>query len=252
MNASRLNQQAAFFAPAAVMTAWAVVMLHTFATGHLNRLLSPIFRSYVVVAAIVLIALSLVYLLLYQPVMQDAPVTSPRNFARQLGRWLMLLLPVLAAAVLSPDALSSTAEKNRASGPSASYAMPSSGDSDAVKQALAAAPDQPVPMEVTDLITLSHSADQAAKFEGHKIRVVGLYAGGATPKLVRWIMWCCAADAQPASAQLVGGPTNFKDEEWVEVVGTAQFPTVLGNAVPQIQVESIKPTTEPDEPYLSP
>ena len=39
-----IARQISFFAPAAVMSAWAVVMFHTFATGHLNRLLSPMFR----------------------------------------------------------------------------------------------------------------------------------------------------------------------------------------------------------------
>jgi uncharacterized membrane protein YcgQ (UPF0703/DUF1980 family) len=45
---------------------------------------------------------------------------------------------------------------------------------------------------------------------------------------------------------------DWKDSQWLEVVGTAHFPSTLGHAVPQIDVESIKPTQEPDEPYLSP
>ena len=46
----RISRQIAFFAPAAVMSAWATVMLHTIASGHINRLLSPLFRNYVLVA----------------------------------------------------------------------------------------------------------------------------------------------------------------------------------------------------------
>ena len=62
-----IARQISFFAPAAVMSAWATVMLHTIATGHINRLLSPMFRNYVLIAAIALLVLSALYVLLYQP-----------------------------------------------------------------------------------------------------------------------------------------------------------------------------------------
>jgi uncharacterized repeat protein (TIGR03943 family) len=165
----------------------------------------------------------------------------------------------MAAAILSPDALSSTTLANRAAnGPVSSIPMPSfsaTTDSD-VKAALAADPNQPVPVEVTDLITLSHNPAQMPAFTGRKVRAVGLLSGdGGGVKLFRWIMWCCAADAQPASVALSGGnlPTGpFKDDAWYEVTGTAEFPSTLGQVIPRIEVESIKPAQEPDEPYLSP
>ena len=70
---------------------------------------------------------------------------------------------------------------------------------------------------------------------------------------MRWIMWCCAADAQPASVQLSGNLAGtFKEDQWYEITGKAQFPSTLGQVTPRIEVESIKPTVEPDEPYLSP
>ena len=123
------------------------------------------------------------------------------------------------------------------------------------KEVLDADPNQPVPVEVTDLITLARSPDQIKAFDGRKVRSVGLFVQqpGSAPKLVRWIMWCCAADAQPASVELSGNtPGNWKDTEWLEVVGTAHFPSTLGHVVPQIQADTITPTQEPDEPYLSP
>ena len=46
-----LARQIAFFAPAAVLSAWATVMFHTVATGRINELLSPMFRNYVIIAA---------------------------------------------------------------------------------------------------------------------------------------------------------------------------------------------------------
>jgi uncharacterized repeat protein (TIGR03943 family) len=253
---ARIARQILFFAPAAVMSAWGTVMLHTISTGHINRLLSPMFRNYVLTAALLLFVLSALYVLLYQPDSETAPAPALTGRLRQFGRWLVLLVPVIAASVLSPSALSSTTLTNRSS--TAGVApMPSwnTASQKSAQEALAADPNQPVPVEVTDLITLSRSPDQMKAFEGRKVRTVGLLAAqpGHAPKLVRWIMWCCAADAQPASVELGGNVSgDWKENQWLEVVGTAQFPSTLGHVVPRIDVESIKPTQEPDEPYLSP
>jgi uncharacterized repeat protein (TIGR03943 family) len=255
MNASRLS----FFAPAAVLSAWGTVMLHTAAGGHLNRLLSPLFHGCVVTAGVLLIVLSIAYLFLYQPAENPAPALAPAGRVRQLLRWAVLLVPVLAACVLSPDALSNTTLANRANlGTAGAIPMPSlsAATADEIKAAQAADPNQPAPVEVTDLITLSHQPAQMKNFAGRTVRTVGLLANdGSSTKLVRWIMWCCAADAQPVSVTISGGnipPGPYKDDAWYEITGTAQFPSTLGQVVPRIDVTSVKPAQEPDEPYLSP
>jgi uncharacterized repeat protein (TIGR03943 family) len=237
-----------FFAPAAVLSAWGTVMLHTVATGHITRLLSPMFRSYVVIAGVLLLLFAAAYLFLYQPAENTAPALAPTGRLRQLLRWAALLVPIIAASVMSPDALSSTTMANRSTAGAIPMPSFSQTTSDDIKAAQEADPSQPVPVEVTDLITLS----QMQSFDGRLVRTVGLAENG---KLVRWIMWCCAADAQPASVQLTGnldagGP--LKNDAWYEVVGKAEFPSTLGQIVPRIDVQSIKPTQEPDEPYLSP
>jgi uncharacterized repeat protein (TIGR03943 family) len=251
----RISRLILFFAPAAVMSAWATVMLHTIASGHINRLLSPMFRNYVLTAALLLLALSALYVLLYQPTVETAPALAPTGRLRQFGRWLVLLIPVIAASVLSPSALSNPTAIKR--GLDGAAPMPSwNAESQAKeKEVLAADPNQPVPVEVTDLITLSRSPEQMGAFEGRKVRTVGLFVAqpGSAPKLVRWIMWCCAADAMPASVELGGNISgNWKDTQYLEVIGTAHFPSTPGHIVPRIDVESITPTQEPDEPYLSP
>ena len=255
----RLTRHISFFAPAAVMSAWGTVMMHTIASGHINRLLSPMFRSYVFIAAILLFLLSALHLMLYQPTAASVESTSLIRRLRPLGRWLVLLLPVVAASILSPSALSSTTLSNRAALSSTYGAAPMPTMSDTsnrnIQSELAADPNQPVPMEVTDLITVSHSPDQIKAFDGRQVRTIGFFVGqpGQSPKLVRWLMWCCAADAQPVSVELGGNLSgNWKDTQWLEIIGTAQFPSTLGHVIPKIDVTSIKPCPEPDEPYLSP
>jgi uncharacterized repeat protein (TIGR03943 family) len=254
----RLSRQISFFAPAAVMSAWGTVMLHTIASGHINRLLNPMFRSYVLIAAIILFLLSALHLMLYQPATTTHATPFPGRL-RQIGRWLMLLLPIVAASVLSPSALSSTTLANRGNFNSTAGVTPMPTMSDAsnqnVQSALTADPNQPVPMEVTDLITVSRSPKQMEAFAGRQVRTIGFFVGqpGQPPKLVRWMMWCCAADAQPVSVELGGNTAgNWKDTQWLEVIGAAQFPSTLGQVRPQIEVTGIKPVQEPDDPYLSP
>ena len=246
----RLQRQFVFLAPAVVMSAWATVMLHTLVAGHINRLLNPMFRNYVGIAAVVLLALSIFHLLLYRP----NPERMPWRW-RQLGRWLVLLVPVIAAAVLSPAALSDATAQKRAAGPGTGAAMPIYSQTSAqnAQAALESDPKKPSPMEVPDLVTISHSPDMIRKFSGHAVHVVGLFAAGSPPKLMRWIMWCCAADAAPSSVTLagdVGGP--WKDQQWLDVTGTAEFPSTMGQVVPRIDVTAVKKTDEPDEPFLSP
>jgi uncharacterized repeat protein (TIGR03943 family) len=254
----RFARQLSFFAPAAVMSAWATIMLHTIATGHINRLLSPMFRNYVLVAAVLLIVLSALHLMLYQPDAATAPALAPRGRLRQFARWLVLLVPLLAASILSPSALSSTTADMRGLDSTANVTpMPSMGTAteENVKSELSADPNQPVPVEVTDLITVSHSPDQIKAFDGRKVRTIGfmVHQPGKTPKLVRWIMWCCAADAQPASIELGGDLSgNWNETQWLEITGTAHFTSTLGQVIPRIDVDTIKPAQEPDEPYLSP
>ena len=252
-----LARQIAFFAPAAVLSAWATVMFHTVATGRINELLSPMFRNYVIIAGACLLAISVLYLLLFQPSNQPAPAFAPTGTLRQLGRWVMLLVPVVAASILAPSAFSSETISKRLD-PNASYQMPTWYEKDKAPPAAVTAsdPTQPAPVEVTDLIQLRHAADQAKVFEGRKVVSVGhLMAGapGSAPKLVRLIMWCCAADAMPATVDLNGSlPASWKDDDWLEVTGTARFQSKNGHVIPVIDIDTIKPTQEPDEPYLSP
>src|SRR5882762_3796863 len=134
---NQIARHLSFLAPAAVMSA--------FATGHLNRLLSPMFRDYVLVAAIALLLLSALYVLLYQPTAQIAPALAPTGRLRQFGRWLVLLVPLVAASILAPDGLSSTTLNNRAALDSTVGVTPmpswNAASQDSAKKALDADPN---------------------------------------------------------------------------------------------------------------
>jgi len=224
---NQIARHLSFLAPAAVMSAWATVMLHTFATGHLNRLLSPMFRDYVLVAAIALLLLSALYVFLYQPTAQTAPTLAPMGRLRQFGRWLVLLVPLVAASMLAPDALSSTTLNNRAALDSTAGVTPmpswNAASQDSAKKALDADPNQPVPVEVTDLITLAKSPEQMKAFDGRKVRVVGLMVApaGSAP------LWAGLAGAAASLAFILnlGLPALFAPSE---VARTSGFMFTIG------------------------
>lgn len=258
---SRFTRHLAFLAPAAALAAWGTVMLHTVATGRIHYLLSPLFRNYVVAAGIALLILSVLYLLFYQPGPGTTQAASMPAWPRLRAtvRWFFLIMPPLAACAFSPDALSSTTLANRAGSTSMMGAAPmptwSTAGNDNLQAALSADPNQPIPMEITDLVTVGRTPAQIKSFSDRAVRVVGLIGknGNGSTKLVRWMMWCCAADAQPISVNLNGNTAGtWKDGDWVEIVGAARFPSTLGNVTPQIDVTNIQATKEPDEPYLSP
>jgi putative membrane protein len=252
-----ITRQLTFFAPAAVMSAWAVVMLHTVVSGRINELLSPMFRDYVLVAAALLLTFSVLYLALFQPTLKTAPAFAPTGTIRQLSRWLLMLIPVIAAPILASGTMSGeTMIKRIPTG--TSLPMPSIDDrsKDNINGALATDPSQAVPVEVTDLIWLAQHPAQMKAFANRKVSCVGQIVPGTTTalRLMRGLMWCCAADIQPVEVDLTGNTTGkWKDDDWLEVTGTAEFPVGKdGKVTPVIKADSITPTQEPDEPYLSP
>ena len=103
--------------PCATLATWSAILLTIFYTGRVRALLAPEFRPGVLIAGIVMGLMALVFLLL--PV--DAGCCSATDCSHSLSRlasgkiltFLMLLLPISAAAVFSPESFSANLVKNR-------------------------------------------------------------------------------------------------------------------------------------------
>ncbi len=103
--------------PCATLTTWSAILLTVFYTGRVRALLAPEFHPGVLIAGIVMALMALVFLLL--PV--DAGCCSATDCSHSLSRlasgkiltFLMLLLPISAAAVFSPEGFSANLVKNR-------------------------------------------------------------------------------------------------------------------------------------------
>ena len=108
-------------------------------------------------------------------------------------------------------------------------------------------------VEVVDLLIAAQKPALVKALNGKRIELTGQVLGsdGGNFRLMRLLVLCCAADAQPLAVQVKThqGPKPTP-MSWVKVTGKVIF-TKKGKAiVPVIAAESIAPVSQPDEPFL--
>jgi uncharacterized repeat protein (TIGR03943 family) len=127
--------------------------------------------------------------------------------------WL-LLVPVLVVMLVQPAALGSYAVASRS-------AVPGGGDGGF--DPLAAPVRGAVPMSMAEFVTRA-VRDPGQSLAGVRVRLVGFVApsqgqdGGY--RLTRFVIFCCAADAEALQAVVRGDPTPRARDQWLEVEGT--------------------------------
>ncbi len=230
--------------PCVTLATWSAILLAMFFSGRVKDLLAPEFRPGVVIAGVVMGLMALVFLL--APV--DAGCCSSVECSHSVSRratgklmtFLMLLLPISAAAVFSPEGFSANLVKNRGTitdisqlgaVPRVSTApveppLPTNDPNATPAPAVAATtPGQPAEMapgdylqrtadgtiiaEVLDLLYAAQDTTLRKDFENKRIELVGQLmpdsakegeAASKRFKAVRMFMTCCAADARPIAA----------------------------------------------------
>lgn len=103
--------------PCFTLAAWSTVLLYFYFSGRIAAFLHPMFRPYVLIAGLVLAGMTLVFLLFPA----DANCCSSAECGHGLSRlasgkvlsFLILLVPVTAAAMFSPDGFGKGAIMNR-------------------------------------------------------------------------------------------------------------------------------------------
>lgn len=112
-----MNKLFSRWLPCATLAAWSSVLLYFFFSGRVASFLHPMFRPYVLIAGLVMAGMALVFLLFPA----DANCCSSAECGHGLSRlasgkilsFLILLVPVTAAAFYSPDGFGKTAILNR-------------------------------------------------------------------------------------------------------------------------------------------
>lgn len=112
-----MNKLFSRWLPCATLAAWSTILLYFYFSGRIQAFLHPMFRPYVLIAGFVMAAMALVFVLFPA----DANCCSSAECGHGLSRlnsgkvltFLILLLPVSAAAMFSADGFGKNAILNR-------------------------------------------------------------------------------------------------------------------------------------------
>lgn len=164
--------------------------------------------------------------------------------------WL-LVLPVLAIVLIAPPALGADTVDR------------SGGRTLAEQQQNVSLP--PLPAGQAPLLRMSDFAtrvvwDRHGTLNGRVVRLSGFVAKDRRTgqnMLARLVITCCAADAMPVKARLVGDPATqttvdaLAADEWVEVTGEAvpQSGRARDDYVPSFRVTAVQQIPAPADPY---
>jgi uncharacterized repeat protein (TIGR03943 family) len=159
--------------------------------------------------------------------------------------WL-LLVPVLVVMLVQPAALGSYAVSGRS-------AVPGGGDGGF--QPLAAPVRGAVPMSMAEFVTRA-VRDPGQSLAGVRVRLVGFVApadGADDYRLTRFVVFCCAADAEALQAVVRGDPTPRARDQWLEVEGTwLPRPAAEDDPSPPppiLDADVVRPVGPPRPPY---
>ena len=159
--------------------------------------------------------------------------------------WL-LLVPVLVVILVQPTALGSYAASSRS-------VVPGGGDSGF--QPLAAPVRGAVPMSMAEFVTRA-VRDPGQSLAGVRVRLVGFVAPnpGGGYRLTRFVIFCCAADAEALQAEVRGDRTPRARDQWLEVEGTwlprpAAAEDDPSPPPPALHVDTVRPVAPARPPY---
>ena len=232
----------AMFAPL-VLGIWGAVMLDVVFTGKIRTLLHPAFYPWVAITggSLVLVAIALVF----------APgALHPEPLPTWLGRGGLLLVPILVTLVFAPSTYSSYTVFNR--GINASSAPPPSVSTAGPLPLPGSAIGKPLAVDVPYILSSTDPDDNRKLLDGKSVELIGQFypANAGEFDVVRLLIYCCAADASPISVRVKGDATTQKSEAWVDVTGVVRFTQKDRQWTPYLDLESIKPTTPPADPFL--
>ncbi|SED03549.1 TIGR03943 family protein [Amycolatopsis tolypomycina] len=168
----------------------------------------------------------------------------PRGHPGPRVSWL-LVLPVFALILAAPPALGS-------------YSAMRTGTAVTSPRIVAPLPaGNPVSLTVIDYADRA-VYDHGRSLAGRTVTLTGFVAfdHAGVPYLVRMLLNCCAADAQPVKVGLTGRvPPVLQPDSWFEITGAysaqAVQDPVNGGTIPFVEVGSARPVAAPADPYES-
>jgi uncharacterized repeat protein (TIGR03943 family) len=159
----------------------------------------------------------------------------------------MLLMPVLAIFLIAPPALGADSV-NRAGGRTVASEQ---RQDQVIKTKFPPLPaGAVVPMRMADVATRA-AWDATNSLNGRTLELTGFVVHDAAGIYVaRLVITCCAADAMPVKARLVG-VEGLADDQWITVTGQVRPDSAVqaDNYVPVFDTATVKKIGTPSDPY---
>jgi uncharacterized membrane protein YcgQ (UPF0703/DUF1980 family) len=112
-----------------------------------------------------------------------------------------------------------------------------------------------VPMSMAEFVTRA-ARDPGQSLAGVRVRLVGFIAPSDSDqgyRLTRFVIFCCAADAEALQAVVRGDPTPRSRDQWLEVEGTwLPRPAAVEDANPPppvLDADVVRPVGPPCPPH---
>jgi uncharacterized repeat protein (TIGR03943 family) len=176
----------------------------------------------------------------------DGPGGDPGGHQHRARVGWLLLVPVLVVLLVQPAALGSYAVSSRTVVPGGASGFPS----------LAAPVRGAVPMTMAEFVTRA-VRDPAQSLAGVRVRLTGFVApakDGDGYRLTRFVIFCCAADAEALQVAVRGDPAPRARDQWLEVEGTwVPRPPAADDDVspppPLLKADLVRPVAPQRPPY---
>jgi uncharacterized repeat protein (TIGR03943 family) len=200
-------------------------------SGTVLNFVRPAMEPYVLAAGIVALLLGV------------APegAGSP-DHAHGVGVGWLLVLPVLIGLLVPPSPLGANAVRSR---------VVTRGAGGTAFPPVAAPERGAVPMSVAEFTTRA-LRDPRGSLRDVPVRLVGFVSGadGGGYRLARFVIFCCAADAEAIEVAVTGDAVPRARDRWLEVTGVwVPAPATRAFAVPRLRASSVREVKRPGQPY---
>jgi uncharacterized repeat protein (TIGR03943 family) len=279
------------FLSSGVLAVWGAVLTYFVFSGRVGSYLHPAFHIWTVVSGIVLLLMAAA--LWFIPQAEDEGCcgcdhdhghdhnhADSHDHDHSHGGGLtvfpamILVVPLLAAAVISPSQFGATVVANRGFvqdvrdlpgyQPFSEPPLPTEDGSVGPTETQPSSSYLPrnakgqITAQTIDLLYAAEEPTMREDFDNKAVEMIGQIlpakTGNATGNrfnLVRMFVMCCAADARPVAVTVeTNTPADQPEMSWVRVTGKATFPVEGGRRVPVVVADSVTACDPPDDTFI--